>query len=706
MIVARTWAVAALLVGVIGIAVSAAAGTKYPTIFVANGYDVTAYPARSTGDVAPIALTTDTAAPNGVATDSSGRIYVTNGATNTVTVYAADANGNVPPIAVIGGSKTRLANPNGIALDASGKIYVLNSMNYSNGSITVYPPLDAGTGILNEAPIAVIAGSKTRLDNAAGITLDSKGNIYVANGLRVRVRPDQSYDSGRLTVYRAESNGNVAPIATISGHRTGLAYPVGIALDSGGNIYVANYYTANTRSDLKYDSSITVYPAGSNGNAPPSAVIAGDNTGLSYPQGIALDSSGNLYAEGYGNGVGYSVNVYPEGSNGNVSPSASIAGADTGMDGPFAIALDSSGNIYVLNSYGGTAQLGSVTAYPAGSSGDTVPTATITSNFTRLPFASGIAVDSPGNIYVTNTLSGAGEDFSIEIYPAGSYATGPPIATIAGDDTGLYFPFGIALDSSGNISVLNRSVQNRGGTVTVYPAGSAGDAMPNAMINIDTSGKNSPTGVAVNPGGDLYVANQGGVKCDQQSCFQTSLDSVAVYPAGSDGDAKPSAVISGGATNLASPSAIAVDHTGRIYVTNEGIAKCMRGCGQCIPIPAGPGSVSVYGPGSKGDVMPLATISGPNTGLRFPYEIAVDSSEKIYVLNSAGIGFACSGIVKERGAVKVGVPKAGIFADRIGDPILIFAAGSNGDVAPIGTIGGPYTGLYGPVGIAVGPAGP
>ena len=118
---ANAAAVAALLLAMIGPVRVAKAGANHNTIFVANGYDVTAYPTGSRGDVAPIALSTDMYDPNGIATDASGRIYVANFDTNTVTVYAANANGNVPPLAVIGGSNTLLANPEGIALDGGRK---------------------------------------------------------------------------------------------------------------------------------------------------------------------------------------------------------------------------------------------------------------------------------------------------------------------------------------------------------------------------------------------------------------------------------------------------------------------------------------------------------------------------------------------------------------------------------------------------------
>ena len=700
---AKASAFAALLLAMIGPVCGAAAGTIDTAIFVGDDYDVTAYPIDASGDVAPTAVTTDMAVPSGIARDASGRIYVTNNATNTVTVYAAGANGNVPPIATIGGAKTQLSDPTGIALDASGKIYVLNRADNRKRNIKVYPPLGTNTGILNEAPITDIAGSKTRLDDPTGIALDSQGNIYVANILGGPVVPNTE-DSGTVTVYAAGSSGNIAPIATISGAATGLAYPAGIALDSSGNIYVANELTGNTSSSLEDYPSITVYPAGSKGNASPIAVIAGDNTGLDYPQGIALDSGGNLYAKGYVEYVGDTINAYPAGSNGNVSPAATIVGADTGLDGPDGIALDSGGNLYVSNGYGGPVGGGSVTIYPAGSNGDAVPIATITSSFTGISYASSIAVDSNGKIYVANEFGAAGDNGSITIYSAGSYATGAPIATIAGDNTGLSNPFGIALDSAGNIFVLNSS-----NAITVYPPGSAGDATPKTTINIDSKGNNYPVGMAVDPNGEIYVVNQSYLNCNKRSCYQTSPGNIAVYPAGSHDNATPLAVISGPNTNLANPSAVALDQSGDIYVTNQGPEKCTRYCG-CYT--AGPGSVTVYSPDSNGDVKPIATVSGPNTGLGLPYAITLDSNGNIYLLNDGGFSghFACIVPSADGGTpAKTGVPVGGTFFDYISrsvEPILIFAAGSNGDVAPIAGIGGPFTGLYGPSAIAVGPAGP
>jgi hypothetical protein len=231
---------------------------------------------------------------------------------------------------------------------------------------------------------------------------------------------------------------------------------------------------------------------------------------------------------------------------------------------------------------------------------------------------------------------------------------------------------------------------------------------PSATLNID-SGKSSPTGFAVGPHGGLYLSNQGGERCDRLGCYQTSPDSVAVYPAGSDGNAKPSAVISGLDAGLASPSAVAVDRSGDIYVTNEGAVKCTHGCGQCIAVPDGSGSITVYAQGADGDATPTATISGAYTGLMYPYKIALDSDRNIYVLNSKPFGFGCVRVVRSNGraSIEAGVLKAGTFNDSSGNSILVFAAGSNGDVAPIAVIGGPFSGLdfYGSAGIAIGPDG-
>ena len=111
------------------------------------------------------------------------------------------------------------------------------------------------------------------------------------------------------TVYAAGSTGYVTPMRTIAGSLTKLRHPLELALDSSGNVYVANAGNNPAR--------LTVYAAGANGNVAPIRRIHGHLTTLRRPVGIAVDSSGNIYEASY---KGDPIKVYAAGSNGNVAP--------------------------------------------------------------------------------------------------------------------------------------------------------------------------------------------------------------------------------------------------------------------------------------------------------------------------------------------------------------------------------------------------
>jgi serine/threonine protein kinase, bacterial len=290
-------------------------------------------------------------------------LYVPNTSANSVTVYAAGAEGNAKPIQVIAGSNTGLDVPDGVAVDGSANVYVSNRGN----SVTVYAAGSTG----NVTPAQTISGSATGLDRPFGIALDPvNGDIYVANS------GGGPSGNGSLTIYASNATGDAAPIGTISGSATGLSEPAGLVLDANGNIYVPNYGNA----------SITVYAAGSTGNAAPMQTISGSNTGLAGDFQLALNSSATMID--VANYSGNTVSVFAAGANGNVAPTRTIAGKKTKLNGPDGVALDSSGNQYVADA----ATTNMVTVFAAGSQGDVKPSSKIKGKKTELNGAEGIAL--------------------------------------------------------------------------------------------------------------------------------------------------------------------------------------------------------------------------------------------------------------------------------------------------------------------------
>lgn len=238
-------------------------------------------------------------------------------------------------------------------------------------------------------------------------------------------------------------------------------------------------------------------------------------------------------------------------------------------------------------------------------------------------------------------------------------------------------------------------------SVTAYSAAAVGDAAPLVTIAGPATGLDGPLQIAFDSGGRLYVAN-------------TLSDTITVYPPGANGNVAPVATIAGPSTGLSGPSGVAVDADDTLYVTNVGP-------------PGGPpvSTVTVYLAGATGDVAPIATIAGPDTGLRRPTAVGVDGAGRIYVGNFAPpFGpFAGSVTVYSPGASGNVAPVATITDSTTGirgiqalhvdeagsvsvtltfaSTVKTFAPGANGVVAPIATITGPSTEMEGPIGIVV-----
>jgi sugar lactone lactonase YvrE len=314
----------------------------------------------------------------------------------------------------LGGAEVAAAAP-----DPTGTIYVADC---GANAIDVFPPGANG----NVAPARVIAGSNTGLSCPADVKVDSAGDVYVAN-----------FNANTITEYGPGASGNVAPINTIGGSNTGLAEDDDISLAPDGTLYAGNFV----------GSPVVVFAPGASGNASPIRTIAGSNTGLGVVDGLGVDSTGTLYADNTSPFPG-SIQVFAPGANGNVSPVRSIAGPATGLSGPDDVIVGFSGELFVTNGFdsGG----GSAEVFAPGASGNVAPVQEIKGSNTGLgthPGPDDLAVDSSGNIYITDTSDTASGGVGPAVLEFASGATGnvAPTATIVGSSTTFNEPEGVAV---------------------------------------------------------------------------------------------------------------------------------------------------------------------------------------------------------------------------------------------------------------------
>jgi hypothetical protein len=260
-------------------------------------------------------------------------LYVTNSTQNAISIYAPNPNSGTAPINQIGGSNTQLNGPQYDAFDSSKRLYVSNyNAGTTIGSITVYASQATG----NVLPVAAISGGSTTIGSARGIALDTVGNIYLANVSNAPV------GASSILIFPANSAGNAVP-GTITGTLTGLNGPVGLAVDPSGRVYAANAGAG----------TISVFPNGTPGNVAPAITIGGPLTTLVTPTGLSLDPAGNVYVTDVATSkiLIFAASVITS-KNGNVPPMMTIGGNLTQLSNPTDVKVDSANRIYVCNGNG------------------------------------------------------------------------------------------------------------------------------------------------------------------------------------------------------------------------------------------------------------------------------------------------------------------------------------------------------------------
>ncbi len=285
--------------------------------------------------------------------------------------------------------------------------------------------------------------------------------------------------------FSATTNGTVSPSSTLT--VTANVVFSGLAVDGAGHAYVGGEIFGSgggSGGPPLLSVEILVYAPGASGTHPTRTITStcfqGDLGGIN---GLTLDSSGNLYVSAVlaAPNLGSGIAVFSPAANGSAVPARTIGGSTTtiGGLGPFPIAVDSADNIYVSTGY----NLGpeSILVFNSSANGNVPPTSTIGGPTTTINYIAGLALDSAGNIYVSNGTNGTPALPEILEFSAGSTGDVAPARIISGSATTMSAIGNLALDNAGNIYVLN------GLNVLKFAPNATGNVAPIATITTPTS---------------------------------------------------------------------------------------------------------------------------------------------------------------------------------------------------------------------------
>jgi hypothetical protein len=448
------------------------------------------------------------------------------------------------------------------------------------------------------------------------------------------------------------------------GNNADIPGPTSVAVDSNGNVYVAS---PNAQQVYKIDGSgnLSVFaglgwPTESPEKNDPEPAIDGP---LNTPTGVAVDSAGNVYIADTVNYIIRKVDT-----NGIMTTVAGDSDACRGgscgdggaaksaqLNSPTAVATDANGILYiadtgdnkirVVNTTASTVTIAGVTIKPGNiatiaGNGQACSSSTAkcgdggSARSAQLNSPQGVAVDHLGNIFIADS----GDRRVRAVIPSGGigpYAgTGSPCFGGTCGDGGpalqatLGNPWQIYMDASGNLFISD-SLDNRirevapGKSPTISTIAGNGQSCSSANITTTFCGDtgtatsawlNSPHGVTGDAAGNLYIGDTG----DQRVRKVNTTQVITTYAGGGLSDGVATAGI------LAGDHDVAVDASGNIYVADTGNNRIRKVAGGNISTVAGNGVANYYG----------NSVAASTANLNGPYGLSVDGAGNVYIADS------------------------------------------------------------------------
>jgi sugar lactone lactonase YvrE len=666
--------------------------------------------------------------PNGIAIDANSNLFIADQGNNmirkitpegTVTTFAGST---ISGFANGVGNAALFNRPVGLTFDATGNLYIADQYNNQIRKITPAGEVTTFAGSTTSGKLDGL-GTAASFNTPGGISSDSYGNLYVAdnnNNLIRAIAPDG-------TVTTLAGNG-VASLANGSGNAVSFSSPKGVAIDSNGNLYVADYWNSVIRKVITTGYHIaTVLPDGLRFDSSTGTISGTPNTSLPKATQYKVYGYNNIGSSTTVLDITIKIPPVPPAITSFMPVSAGVNNTLTitgenftdatsveigGVAASFKVisrtiivarigAGATSSDIKITNAYGTNTISGFSLIQPPAiaytgpqtyktgtviiplnvtNSGGNVPNAvygkTITiAGGTKSPSANlyqlvSVVADASGNAYATLATSNA----ILKITPAGlitTFAGSVNAGFTNGTGTTALFnaPKSLTIDADGNLYVLepnNFAIRKvtPQGVVSTYATYINGYNDENSFI--------SPTGIAIDKFGNLYVADYARPKISKI----TSAGIITTIAGSSNTGAKDGPVAT---ASFNSPQGIAVDDFGNIYVADQGNQKIRK----IIP-----DSVvsTLAGSGKPGNA------NGTGTAASFvsPLALTVDASGNVYVADTynnlirkitpAGLvttlaGSGTAGYLDETGTGAYFNSPIGIFAGASGN--VYVADGSN-----------------------------
>jgi streptogramin lyase len=509
--------------------------------------------------------------PAGLAAGPSGEVYVADCGNHAVRRISPE--GVVTTLAGAAGqpgsddgtgSAARFECPDAVAVDGAGFVWVVDETSATVRRISPAREVVTVAGTAGQYGSDDGTGGAARFSSPRGIAVDGSGVAWVTDADQTlrRVTADGVVTTVAGSPGQEGSQDGAGPEARFDG-------PAGLAVGKAGQLLVADTLSFSIRA-VTPAGVVTTF-AGMPGQ-PGSADGAGPAARFQLPAGVAVDASGNAFVAD-----SYNFTIRKITPAGEVTTVAGVAGDSGPDDGPAAdarfaypsdLALGPSGELYVVSWDEQTVRKvtpdGQVStlagqAFQPGSDDGTGSTA-------RFRYPQGVAVDAAGTVYVAD----CGNDTIREITPAGAVTTLAGTAGAWGSDDGagaaarFSSPTGVAVDAAGNVYVAD------GGNFTIRRIAPGGEVStlagaPGQEGSLDGTGAGARfgglAGLALDGAGDLYVVDQGNATIRKVTPAGEVTTVVGV--AGRQGN-----LVGELPAGLASPGDVAVDPaTGHLLVT-------------------------------------------------------------------------------------------------------------------------------------------